>query len=160
MIIREITYVVHIISHYFNMFFKINVENIYTLGPLGPLLQRGVFVVLQSAQTLTEVLVLLFKELFLLMISFSELLEGFGCFWSSSFCIGLSGISEPVRSEVIIFLIILIFEGIHFAEVVSLCSSKLLISLFKIVTLSPLFTLSSFSVRGSQDPPCETNLST
>lgn len=36
--------------------FLITGENIRTLGPRGPLLQRGVLVVLQSAQTLTGLL--------------------------------------------------------------------------------------------------------
>lgn len=77
------------------------------LGPLGPLLHKGVLVVLQSEHTLITV----FVELF----------------WS----IGHSLVSLllTVRSEFIIFLIILIFDDIHLMGALShgsLCTSSLL----------------------------------
>lgn len=78
--------------------------NLSTLGPRGPPLQRGVLVVLQSAQTLIVPLLLLSGE-------------DDGCFcswWSSDF--GVVLFDKSVWSEVIIFLIVLTFEGIHLAE--------------------------------------------
>lgn len=132
-------------------------RNIYTLGPLGPLLQRGVLVVLQSAQTLTAVLLILFKELLLLLISVVS--EGgiIRRFWSSNFCIELTGVVLLLSEVVIIFRIILIFEGIHLTELVSLWSSFF----FQILNLSPsppsFFGVWSWS---SHHPPCETSSST
>lgn len=63
-----------------------------TLGPRGPLLQRGVLVVLQSAQTLIVLLLLL--EKFWLLLSSCE--GDDPAFSSSNFVIEVSGVLETI----------------------------------------------------------------
>ena len=78
-------------------------ERCITLGPRGPLLQRGVVVVLQSAQTLI-----------VLLMQLGELISPFPCRWSlGKFFIVLVGLSVSWKFGFIIFCINLIFEDIH-----------------------------------------------
>ena len=66
-----------------------------TLGPLGPLLHRGVLVVWQSEQTLTVIL-LWFDEVLLLLSVDSVPSGDDGCFGSSNLNLELPAMSEPV----------------------------------------------------------------
>lgn len=123
-----------------------------TLGPLGPLLQRGVLVVLQSLQTLIGILLVLLEELNSLILSH--------CWWSSTFC----SIFAVVQSEFIIFLISLIFEDIHFSVLLLPSSPS---SFLKTDNLWLLLLSSAMGCRSEEDentwlsphPPWEMYLS-
>ena len=154
-----------------------------TLGPLGPLLQRGVLVVLQSAQTLIVfelLMLLLFDELLLLLLLSVAPKGDAGCFslLSSSFCVKCCCTGGSMLSIVwwsagfIIFLIILIFEDIHLTELELFWSTLWFSSVwssilfFQILNLSPSSILSCWwlSFSGSvgcwsHDPPQEIFLS-
>lgn len=81
-----------------------------TLGPRGPLLQRGVVVVLQSAQTLAAAAALL-----LLLLWSDELISKMPCCWwlFCNFFVLLTGLFVAGKFGSTIFCINLIFEDIH-----------------------------------------------
>lgn len=84
-----------------------------TLGPRGPLLHRGVVVVLQSEQTLAAAAALLLLLLLLLLWSDELIWKMPFCWLFCNFFIILTGLFVAVNFGSTIFCINLIFEDIH-----------------------------------------------
>lgn len=124
-----------------------------TLGPLGPLLQSGVLVVLQSVQTLTGgLLLLLYEQLLKLWSPSNDVVELYDpCFcwwwwwWSSTLLL-----LWPVVVEFFILCIILIFEDIHLAAGILFSCFSLLF--FHRVSFNLLFPPSFPCKSSSYDP--------